>query len=79
MKTRTGRERNSIPSEALLPGTDALLRGTVEISPSRKGGWLVPYRLLNGMAYRWIYKEPAWANEKFWKCADHLKKKAKTR
>ena len=48
--------------EALLPGTDAIRKNTLEISPYR-GKWLVRWKDGFGYVHRHVYDEAAEANE----------------
>lgn len=58
----------------MLPDTKAILKGTVEIGPYRKG-YLVRYKNLKGytMAQR-QFKDPNDASDFFWHCVDEMKK-----
>ena len=46
-----------MPSEALLPGTDAIPRGSVEMIPYKRG-WLVRYRTPEGYSIQQTFKRP---------------------
>jgi hypothetical protein len=50
--------------ESLLPGTDAIPRGTLEIARYRSG-WLIRIRNLRGAVWQEKFNDPAEANERF--------------
>lgn len=53
-------------AEALLPGTDAITKGTVEWSHYR-GGYLVRFRPIDGSARQHTTKDKDDCNQQFWK------------
>ena len=57
--------------EALLPNTDALLRGTVEFAQYGIK-WLVRYRRTDGTTWRQLYDDPEEADRVFNKYVSDL-------
>jgi len=53
-----------VKAEALLPNTDALLRGTVELAQYGIK-WLVRYRRSDGTTWRQLYDDPEEADRVF--------------
>jgi len=64
---------SEIRQESLLPGTHAIRKGELEITP-RKGGWLVRYKNLEGSVQQRQYKtrDEAWGF--YQECWTDLKK-----
>jgi hypothetical protein len=66
-----------MPSEALLPGTNAISRGSVESVPYR-GKRLVRYRNLAGYVMQRQFRDPDEAHRYFLECVGRLKEELKT-
>jgi hypothetical protein len=58
--------------ELLLPGTDAIARGTLEMSPYR-GRWLVRYKNLSGYVAQRQFERTAEARMFFDECLEKLR------
>jgi hypothetical protein len=61
----------SSAAESLSPGTDAILKGTVEMDRYRLG-WLVRYRRLDGYVMKQYFRDVALAHAFFKECVEKL-------
>jgi hypothetical protein len=65
-------KERAMPAEALLPGTDAIMRGSVEWGRYR-GGWLVRYRNLEGYTAQGQFDNPDLAHAYALECIAKLR------